>query len=146
MSSPIVISEHQTSPLWRWIKPSGNNTQFSVPYCILTVILNALQAWVTQETQCTITTLILCGFTLSEDSFWVTLGTTCLSNLMFFFKRVVTLSLMKPISQQDFNQVYMQDWKIEAWFCHFEKKKTVIKRKNKFTKQKRKSKVLFTSW
>ena len=29
---------------------------------------------------------------------------------------------MKPISQQDFNQVYMQDWKIEAWFCHFEKK------------------------
>ena len=64
---------------------------------------------------------------------------------MFFFKRVVALSLMKPISQQDFNQVYMQGWKIEAWFCHFEKK-TVIKRKNKFTKQKRKSIILFTSW
>ena len=45
----------------------------------------------------------------------------CLSNLLFFFKRVSALSLMKP--QQDFNQVYMQGWKIEAWFCHFEKKK-----------------------
>ena len=70
----------------------------------------------------------------------------CLSNLLFFFKRVSALSLMKPMSQQDFNQVYMQGWKIEAWFCHFEKKKTVIKRKNIFTKQKRKSIILFTSW
>ena len=48
---------------------SGNNTQFSLPYCILTLTLNALQAWVTQATQYTITSLILCGFTLNEDSF-----------------------------------------------------------------------------
>ena len=38
---------------------------------------------------------------------------------------------MKPISQQDLNQVYMQGSYIEAWFCHFEKQKTVIKRKSK---------------
>ena len=48
---------------------SGNNTRSSVPYCILTLALNALQAWVIQATQYTITTLILGGFTLSEDSF-----------------------------------------------------------------------------
>ena len=87
---------------------SGNNTGFSLPYCILTLTLNALQAWLTQATLCTNTTPILCSFTLSEDSFWVTLGTTGLSNLLFFFKRVVALTLMKLISEQDFNQVYMQ--------------------------------------
>ena len=87
---------------------SGNNTGFSLPYCILALTLDALEAWVTQDTQYTITTPILCGFTLSKDSFWVTLNTKCLSNLLFFFKRIVALSLMKPISQQNFNQVYMQ--------------------------------------
>ena len=70
---------------------SGNNTRFSLPYCILTLTLNAIQAWLTQATLCTNTTPILCSFTLSEDSFWVTLGTTCLSNLLFFFKRVVAI-------------------------------------------------------
>ena len=110
MSSPIVISEHQTSPRWRWIMLSGNNTLLSLPYCILTLTLNTLQAWVTEATQYTITTPILCGFTLSKDSFWVTLSTKCLSNLLFFFKRIVAVTLMKPteISQQNFNQVYMQ--------------------------------------
>ena len=87
---------------------SGNNTGFSLPYCILTHTLNALQAWLTQATLCTNTTPSLCSFTLSEDSFWVTLGTTGLSNVLFFFKRVVALTLMKLISEQDFNQVYMQ--------------------------------------
>ena len=87
---------------------SGNNTGFSLPYCILTLTLNALQAWLTQATLCTNTTPILCSLTLSEDSFWVTLGTTGPSNLLFFFKRVVALTLMKLISEQDFNQVYMQ--------------------------------------
>ena len=87
---------------------SGNNTRFSLPYCILTLTLNASQAWLTQATLCTNTTPILCSFTLSEDSFWVTLGTTCFSNLLFFLKRVVALTLMKLISQQDFDQVYMQ--------------------------------------
>ena len=89
---------------------SGNNTQFSLPYCILTLTLNTLQAWVTQATQYAFTTPILCGFTLSKDSFWVTLSTKCLSNLLFFFKRIVAVTLMKPIeiSQQNFNQVYLQ--------------------------------------
>ena len=88
---------------------SGNNTGFSLPYCILTLTLNALQACrLTQATLCTNTTPSLCSFTLSEDSFWVTLGTTGLSNLLFFFKRVVALTLMKLISEQDFNRVYMQ--------------------------------------
>ena len=87
---------------------SGNNARFSLSYCILALTLDALEAWVTQDTQYTITTPILCGFTLSKDSFWVTLNTKCLSNLLFFFKRIAALSLMKPVSQQNFNQVYMQ--------------------------------------
>ena len=87
---------------------SGNNARFSLPNCILALTLSALEAWVTQATQYTITTPILRGFTLSKGSFWVTLSTKCLSNLLFFLKRIVALSLTKPISEQNFNQVYMQ--------------------------------------
>jgi len=52
----LVMSERQTSPWWRRIIHSGNNTRLSPPYCIHTLAHNALQARVTQETQYTITT------------------------------------------------------------------------------------------
>ena len=119
---------------------SGNNARFSLPYCILALTLDALEAWVTQETQYAITTPILCCFTLSKDSFWVTLNTKCLSNLLFFFKRTVALSYETYFSTKFQPSIHARLINGSMVFSIIEKK-VVIKRKSKFTLQNNNVKV-----
>ena len=53
-----MMSERQTSPRWRWITHTRNNTLL-VRQIVFSHTHNALQGWVTQATQYTITTLTL---------------------------------------------------------------------------------------
>ena len=97
MSSPIVISEHQTSPGWRWIMLSGNNTRFSLPLYSHTHPQCITSKWLDSTAQKEVCESAkqstLCGFKLSEDSFWVALCTKCLLIFCFCLKELL-LSLI----------------------------------------------------